>query len=92
MTKAQSGTNALTCQFTYANSQWPCINSSTLCYDCGVVLRLLYGEELSRTRNWCMSLAGAGLLSNPIRSNFFGLFFESAINRNHRTLAETRSL
>ena len=43
-------------QLAYANFQRACINSSTLCYDSGVVLRLCYGEGLSRTRNKCVSL------------------------------------
>ena len=54
----------------YSNDQRAYINSSTLCYDSGVVLRPFYGRGLPETQNQYTSLIGAGMASNPNHSNF----------------------
>ena len=59
----QNDTNALACRFSYSKAE---VLASTVRQ--GVVLQLSYGERLPRTQNQCMSLVGAGMSSNAIRT------------------------
>ena len=57
-------------QFTYANAQCVCINSSTPYHYSGVVLRVSYGEKELRTENQWALVIGESMDSNPISSDF----------------------